>query len=137
MHLTMIPNVALQYLLKYQIFRKLKLAKIRISYFQRMPRGRHGGGHGGGLNISVSFDLVRTVSACPSPSLSEVTQLSLQSFASEIKNGEVARTAVAKSNILQHLLSELEHENKNNARLQRVHTNRFCHLMMILLGSRL
>ena len=39
-----------------------------------MPRGRHGGGHGGGLNISVSFDLVRTVSACPSPSLSEVTQ---------------------------------------------------------------
>ena len=85
-----------------------------------MPRGRQSGGHGGGgggagLNISVSSELVRTVSGCPS--LSEATQLSLQSLASEIRNGEVARTAVTKSNILPHLLSELEHENKNNARL--------------------
>lgn len=57
---------------------------------------------------------MRTVSGCPS--LSEATQVSLQSIASEIRNGEVARTTVTKSNILQHLLSELEHENKNNAR---------------------
>ena len=91
--------------------------KKKKPYFQRMPRGRHSGSQGGGgasLNISVSSDLVRTVSGCPS--LSEATQLSLQSLASEIRNGEVARSAVTKSNILQHLLSELEHENKDNAR---------------------
>ena len=57
---------------------------------------------------------MRTVSGCPS--LSEATQVSLQSIASEIRNGEVARTTVTKSNIVQHLLSELEHETKNNAR---------------------
>ena len=62
----------------------------------------------------MSSDLVRTVSG--SPSLSEATQLSLQTIASEIRNGEVARATVTKSNILHHLLSELEQENKNNAR---------------------
>ena len=81
-----------------------------------MPRGRHGGGHGGGhsLNIPVSSDLLMTVSG--SPRLSEATQVSLQSLKSEVRNGEVARTTVGKSNIIHHLLSELEEENKSNAR---------------------